>query len=161
MALFREGIAIFGRNPVVSSCIILLILAASLGQVVSLGSLYPVVQSLVTEEPSDGYKVSGIFVSALNAIGLTPSLANLLSLFVLLAIGYSILNWFAEAVQGAYLCNFEIQVRRELLESAVGANWTYSRGLRHGEFINVITREAGQYKYVVKFALYAFGCFLQ
>src|SRR5207237_212267 len=39
--------------------------------------------------------------------------------------------------------------------------WTYARALRHGEFINVITREASQYKFVVKYSLYAFSSLLQ
>lgn len=161
MSLLRESLAIFKRNPATSTFIVLLITAASVGQVVSLGSLYPILQSLVTDELSDGYRVSGFFVSVLNSIGVAPNLQNLLLLFIVLGIGYSTLNWFADAVQGAYLRNFEIAIRRDLLESAVGANWIYARTLRHGEFINVVTREAGQYKFVVKFSLYTFGCFLQ
>src|SRR5439155_13451519 len=37
----------------------------------------------------------------------------------------------------------------------------YLKSLRHGEFINVITQEATQYRYVVKYALITFGSFLQ
>jgi len=161
MSLFEESFAIFRRNPSASIFIVVLLIAASAGQLVSLGSLYPILQTLVSNDAGSANQPSGFFVSALNAIGVTPNLTNLLLLFIVLGLGYSLLNWCADAYQGAHLRNFEIAVRRELLESAVMANWTYVRALRHGEFINVVTREAGQYKFVVKFSLYTFGCFIQ
>ncbi len=161
MSLFRESLAIFRRNPVTTAMVILLIAAASMGQVVSLGSLYPILQVLISDQPANGAASAGGFVAVLESVGVTPTLTNLLLLFIVLGIGYSILSWCADAFQGMHLKNFETALRHELFDSVVRADWLYVRGVKHGEFINVITREATQYKFVVKYSLNTFGSFLQ
>src|SRR6266478_2280099 len=161
MSLLRESFAIFRRNPLSTTIVILLIAAASTGQVVSLGSLYPILQILISDQPGNAVGSSGFFATLLKWIGAAPNLTNLLVLFVILGVSYSILNWCADAVQGIHLRHFENAVRQELFKSLVRADWLYASRLRHGEFLNVITLEASQYKFLVKYALYSFSSFLQ
>jgi len=161
MSLLKESLAIFRRNPVTTTVVVLLIAAASMGQVISLGSLYPILQVLVSDQPGNATASKGAFVTLLEKIGVAPNLTNLLVLFVVLGLSYSILNWCADVFQGLHLRNFETAVRYELFDSVVMADWLHARGLRHGEFINVITGEATHYKYVVKYALYTFGSSIQ
>ena len=162
MLLLRESLAIFRRNPLITTTVIFLIAAASMGQVLSLGALYPILQVVASDEASNTPSSNGaVFVQLLSKIGAAPTLTNFLLLFVVLGIGYSILNWFADTFQGIHLRNFESSIRQELLETAVYADWLYLKGLKHGEFINVITQEATQYRHVVKYALITFGSFLQ
>jgi len=162
MLLLRESLAIFRRNPLTTTTVIFLIAAASMGQVFSLGALYPILQFVSSDEASNAPSSKGaVFVQLLSKIGAAPTLTNFLLLFVVLGVGYSILNWFADTFQGIHLRNFESSIRQELLETAVYADWLYLKGLKHGEFINVITQEATQYKHVVKYALITFGSFLQ
>ena len=162
MLLLRESLAIFRRNPLTTTTVIFLIAAASMGQVFSLGALYPILQVVASDEaPNTPSSNGAVFVQLLSKIGAAPTLTNFLLLFVVLGIGYSILNWFADTFQGIHLRNFESSIRQELLETAVYADWLYLKGLKHGEFINVITQEATQYRHVVKYALITFGSFLQ
>src|SRR2546427_7374464 len=153
MSLFNESFAIFRRNALTSVFTMLLIVGASLGQVISLGSLYPILQLLVSDSDR-GDRGNTIFMRVLTALHVVPSLGNLLALFVVIGVSYSALNWLADAFQARQLRIFETAVRTELFESTVMADWTYGRTLKHGEFMNIISREASQYQHVVKYALY-------
>src|SRR5467141_1751354 len=140
MSILKESLAIFKRNPFNSTFTLLLIVGASVGQVVSLGSLYPIMQTLVSDQNGPSV-TSGLFVSLLAKVGAAPTLLNLLLLFIVLGVAYSVLNWCADVFQNLQLKKFEIAIRQELFESAVRATWTYARDFRHGEFPRVIIRE--------------------
>src|SRR5437867_1053379 len=159
-SILREGVAIFQRNPLTSTFMLLLIVAASFGQLVSLSSLFPILQTFVLEGAGERV-VSGLFVSLLIKIGMAPTLLNLVFLFAILGVGYSILNWAVEAFQNLHLKKFEVAVQQELFESTVRAKWNYVRDLRHGEFLNVITREASLYRLMIRHLLHTFGGLLQ
>ena len=159
--MFKETLRIFHRNPVTSTITVILIVMASLGQVVSLGSLYPILQLLTAG--NDGVRTANgsIFGKMLAYIGWEVSLGNLLLLFLLLGISYSILNLAAEAYHGLHLRKVEVALRTELFEAVVSSNWEYASRLRHGEIINIIFREVREYELTVKFAFYTAGSFLQ
>ena len=159
--MFKETLRIFHRNPVTSTITVILIVMASLGQVVSLGSLYPILQLLTAG--NDGVRTANgsIFGKMLAYIGWEVTLGNLLLLFLLLGISYSILNLAAEAYHGLHLRKVEVALRTELFEAVVSSNWEYASRLRHGEIINIIFREVREYELTVKFAFYTAGSFLQ
>src|SRR5256885_5105245 len=114
MLLLRESLAIFRRNPLNTTTVIFLIAAASMGQVISLGALYPILQVVISSESSSVASANGVFVQLLSKIGAAPTLQNFLLLFVVLGFGYSVLNWFADTFQGIHLRNFESGIRQEL-----------------------------------------------
>src|SRR5438128_228566 len=143
--MFKETLRIFRRNPVTSAIAVLLIVTASLGQVVSLGSLYPILQLLTTGDDGIQAARGGFFGKVLAYIGRDVTLGNLLLLFLILGISYSILNLVAEAYHGLHLRNLEVAVRAELFEAVVSSDWKYASRLRHGEIINIIAREAREY----------------
>jgi len=159
--MFKETLRIFRRNAVTSTITVLLIVTASLGQVVSLGSLYPILQLLTAG--NDGVQTAGgsIFGKMLAYIGWEVTLGNFLLLFLLLGIFYSILNLAAEAYHGLHLRKLEVALRTELFEAVVSSNWEYASRLRHGEIINIISREVREYELTVKYAFYTAGSFLQ
>jgi len=159
MSVLRESLAIFKRNPWTSTFTLLLIIGASVGQVVSLSSLYPVLQVLVSGQ--NGGPASGTFVSILAKIGAAPTFFNLLLLFIVLGVTYSVLNWAADAFQNLQLKKFETAIRQELFESAVRAKWVYARDLRHGEFLSVMIREVTLYRELIRRLLHTFGAFFQ
>src|SRR2546422_8890793 len=159
--MFRESLQIFRRNPVTSSIAVLLIVTASLGQVVSLGSLYPILQLLTADDGGVQAIRAGVFGKVLAYIGADVTLGNLLLLFLILGVSYSILNVLAEAYQGLHLRDLEVAVRTELLAAIVSSDWDYASRLRHGEVLNIIAREAQQYQLTVKYAFYTVGSFLQ
>ncbi len=154
--LLKESFGIFRRNPLTSTFIVLLIFAASLGQVISLSSLYPILENFLSDKEQNVAASTSPFAVFLEKVGLAPTFTYLLLLFIVLGIAYSVLNWCADSFQNFHLKNFEIALRRELFEAAAKANWTYLRSLRHGEFISVLTRESGEYRLVIKFLLYTF-----
>ena len=159
MLILRESLAIFKRNPLTSALTLVLIVAASVGQVLSLSSLYPILQTFVTDQNSAS--VVGPFASVLARLGAAPTFVNFLLLFVVLGVAYSVLNWGAEAFQEAQLTKFESALRQELFEAAVRARWSYGRDLRHGEFLSVMVREVPQYRQLIAHLLRTFGGFLQ
>lgn len=159
--MLRESFQIFLRNPLVSLLVVFLVLAASVGQVVSLGSLYPILQ-IVTGDPATTEAMRATaFGRVLGYVGADISLANLLLLFLVVGTGYSVLNLFAEAFQGLHLRNLEVAIRLELFEAMVYSDWQYARALPHGEAVNIIAREAQQYRLMVKYALYTVSSFIQ
>jgi ATP-binding cassette subfamily C protein len=159
--MFRESLQIFRRNLLPSTVAVLLIVTASLGQVVSLGSLYPILQLLTAGDGGLQSAREGIFGKMLAFIGRDVTLGNLLLLFLALGIFYSILNLVTEAYHGLHLRNLEVAVRTELFEAIVSSDWGYASRLRHGEIVNIIAREAREYQLTVKYAFYTAGSFLQ
>jgi hypothetical protein len=121
--MFTESLQIFRRNPVTSTIAVLLIVTASLGQVVSLGSLYPILQLLTAGGGGLQAARAGIFGKMLASIGSDVTLGNLLLLFLILGISYSVLNLAAEAYHGLHLRNLEVAVRTEVFEAVVSSDW--------------------------------------
>ncbi len=159
--MLRESFHIFLRNPLASTLVVILIVAASVGQVLSLGSLYPILQ-IVTGDPGTAEAIgTSAFGSLLAFVGAQVSLANLLLLFLVIGVIYSALNLLAEAFQGLHLRNLEVGIRLELFETIVASDWQYARAVQHGDVVNIITREAQQYRLMVKYALYTVGSFIQ
>ena len=159
--MLNESFQIFRRNPLASSIAVFLIIAASVGQVASLGSLYPILQLLTGADGSIQAVRAGAFGAVLTYLGADVTLVNLLVLFLIVGFSYSALNLAAEAYQGLHLRNLEVAVRTELFESIVSSDWAYAGRLMHGDIVNIIAREAQQYKLMVKYAFYTVGSFLQ
>jgi ATP-binding cassette, subfamily C, bacterial len=159
MTIFRESLAIFRRNPWTAIVTLLLIIAAALGQVVSLSSLYPILQSLVPDQ--NRKEAAGGFARLLATVGAAPVFINFLLLFLILSIAYSLLNWAADVFQSLHARKFESAIRQELFETAVRARWSYAREVRHGEFLSVITREVTQYRELIRYLVHMFGAFAQ
>ena len=159
MSILKESLGIFKRNPGTSIFTLLLIVAASLGQVVSLGGLYPILQSLMPDQ--NGPEAGGMFVRILATFGVAPVFVNFLLLFLVLSLAYSLLNWAADTFQNLQVKKFESAVRQELFETAIRANWTYARDLRHGELLSVIIREVSQYRQLIRYLVQMFGVFAQ
>src|SRR2546428_3656314 len=142
--MLNESFQIFRRNPLASGIPVFLIIAASVGQVASLGSLYPILQLLTGTDGSIQGVRSGVFGAVLTFLGADITLANLLLLFLLVGVSYSALNLAAEVYQGLHLRNLEVAVRTELFEAVVSSDWDYAGRLRHGDIVNIIAREAQQ-----------------
>src|SRR5215467_10756082 len=159
MSILRESLDIFKRNPWTSLFTIVLIVAASLGQVVSLSSVYPILQSLMPDQNTAGS--GAVFARVLAMAGAAPVFANFLILFVALTIAYSSLNWAADAFQNYQVRKFETAMRQELFEAAVNAKWTHARELRHGEFLSVITREVSECRQLIRHLVQMFGVVAQ
>src|SRR6266850_10925 len=159
--MIKESFQIFRRNPLASTGAVFLIIAASMGQVLSLGSLYPILQILTGGDNSIQAIRKTAFGTLLNYVGAEVTLVNLLLVFLVVGAAYSCVNLLAEAFQGVHLRNLEVAVRTELFEAIVSSDWQYGRKLRHGEIVNIITREAQQYKLMVKYAFYTVGSLLQ
>jgi ATP-binding cassette subfamily C protein len=159
MSILKESVAIFKRNPWTSTFTVVLIVAASVGQVVSLSSLYPILQSLVPDQ--NATDVGGIFSRVLSAFGAKPVFTNFLLIFLILNVAYSCLNWAADAFQNLQVRKFETAIRQELFDAAINAKWSHARELRHGEFLSVITREVSQCRQLIRHMVQMFGVFAQ
>src|SRR5215467_423210 len=159
MSILKESVAIFKRNPWTSLFTLLLIVAASVGQVVSLSSLYPILQSLMPDQKAA--EAGGAFTRVLALFGVAPVFVNFLILFLVLSIAYSALNWIADGFQNLQARKFETAMRQELFEVVVSAKWTYARELRHGEFLSVITREVSECRQLIRHLVQMFGVMAQ
>jgi ATP-binding cassette subfamily C protein len=159
MSILKESLGIFKRNAWTSTFTILLIVAASIGQVVSLSSLYPILQSLMPDQKAPD--AGGGFARLLALFGASPIFVNFLILFLVLSIVYSSLNWTADAFQNLQARKFETAMRQELFEAAVNAKWTHARELRHGEFLSVITREVSECRQLIRHLVQMFGVLAQ
>jgi len=131
-----------------------------LAQVVSIGSLYPIVQYLM-DPHSQPNAIIKQFDRVLNMCGQTPDLLNYLLLFLAISLTSALFYVALETYQAFFLRNLEYKERQSLLHHVIWSRWESLRNLNHGDFINAVTHEAESYKGLVKYCFMSFSELVQ
>ncbi|MFC1807242.1 ATP-binding cassette domain-containing protein [Candidatus Omnitrophota bacterium] len=131
-----------------------------IAQVVSIGSLYPIIAAVIEQNSQSGRLIK-YFDKVLYIFGCEPVLMSYLFLFIGIA-SLSAGIFVAVGIdQGRFLKVMEIELRQSIVKTVVGSRWQELRNLNHGEFINVVTREAELYKVLVKNIFLIIGTLIQ
>lgn len=136
-------------HPLHSLFFFLGVTLVGLTQVVSIGSLYPIVQYLIDPKGQPNAVIKQ-FNRLLALFGQAPVLPNYLLLFLAISLIAAVIYILLETYQAFFLQNLEYNERCSLVQKVVCSRWESLRELNHGDFINAVTHEAEAYKGVVK-----------
>lgn len=154
-SLTGEVVKAIRLYPVESLLFLVGTIISSMGQVVTIGSLLPVLTVLLSEggqfDETVGGRASQMVGVVLKGLGLEGTLGALLMVFLLVALVCSLLGWLTDTYQAVYLRKMEDDVRFDLVNSVLSAEWGYLCKLGHGEFINAATQQAESHKTVIKY----------
>ncbi len=129
-------------------------------QVVSIGSLYPVVSAVIDQKDQTNVLIQ-YFDKIINMFGLNVSLINYLILFITISVISGVIYVIVEIDQGRFLRKIEYQLRYSFVQTVVMSKWSSLRALNHGGFINAVNREAELYKVLVKYLFLIIGNAIQ
>lgn len=119
-------------------------------QTISLGSLYPIINSLMAQNKGADI-LTAYFDRILFTLELVPGLTNYLILFLSVSFVSATAFILLQIYQALFLRNLEFNVRSSLMQNVVSSQWHALRDLNHGDFINAVTHEAEGYKGLVKY----------
>lgn len=128
-------------------------LVSALGQIVTISSLYPILDLLSGGTAQSDTFLMKAFVSLLRAVNLEPSVTHFLLCFLGAAAVYGVCSGLSEVYQAGFMRTIETGIRRRLVAATLQAKWDFLRGLNHGTFINLVTREVELYKGVMQILL--------
>jgi ATP-binding cassette subfamily C protein len=151
-SLAKELASLAREHPLASLLVTGGMLMSVVGQIVTVSSLYPILELLSGGTIQADTLLMKVFVSVLRFFELEPSVSNFLLCFLCAAALYGVCSGLSEAYQARFMRTIETGVRRRLIATTFQARWEYLRSLNHGEFINLVTREVELYKGVVQIA---------
>lgn len=149
-SMARELLLVFKQHPTRSIIVVVGILVSSVGQMLVLSSLYPVLELLSGGSLQEGNRLIQVFVQVFQTAGLETTAGNFLLCFLITACIVAAFQGLNEVYQGHVVRTIETDLRHELIGSTIKARWDYLREVNHGEFVNLVTREAELYKVMVK-----------
>lgn len=86
--------------------------------------------------------VSGVILSAVEQAGLEPSLGNLLAIFVGLLVLKALTLWFVHKTIGLIQAKIETDLRVQLMNNVIRADWPHLQAQASGHLANAVTTEA-------------------
>ena len=129
-------------------------------QVVSLGALYPIINTITGSQESSN-KIIQYFEMAIIFLGLKPNITNYFLIFLSIAFISAMIYILSEAQQAVFLKKIEFDERFSLVKDAVCSKWAVLRDLNHGDFINTVAREVELYKVIIKYLFMIISSFIQ
>lgn len=120
-----------------------------LTQVASIGSLYPIILTLL-DQNTKGNALIRYFDKVLSLAGVTPGLLNYLLLFLIVSAVSALIYILLEIYQGFFLRRLEFNERYSLVQRVIYSKWSFLGDLNHGDFINAVAHEAEGYKVVIR-----------
>lgn len=151
LKLFRIFIKVVTDNPFQSMLIFIGITFVGTIQIVTIGSIYPIIQSVIGQSDQVGNTVIGYYNYLLGIVGLKSGLRNYLLLFITATTLSGIIFLISEAQQAYFLRRLEFAQRFSLVKKVVGSQWEVLRNMSHGDLINTLTREVELNKVVIKY----------
>lgn len=130
-----------GTRPLV---VLLSLLLAALCEAVGISALLPAV-AIVADQPGGSTGHSGLgksVVDALGAIGIAPSLGNLMLIICGALLLKSVVGYFALVYAGNSAARVGIRMRERLLDALFGANWRFYSEQQAGSFASAISADA-------------------
>ncbi|MBF0531673.1 MAG: ABC transporter ATP-binding protein [Candidatus Omnitrophica bacterium] len=158
--LFHATRDLFQRYPGHTVRFLLGNILASCSQIVSIGSLYPIIYVILNKNVGND-KVGRLFNTVFAALHWEPNLLNYLLLFTGVSFVSTVVFIAVEVDQNRFLRRLEYDTRSELTAKVLGSAWSFLRTLNHGRFVNVVMRDVESYKLVVKYIFLALASFIQ
>ncbi len=150
LKLFKEYKKTIFSHPFHSLLFVTGIIVSSFTQMLSFGTLYPIVMYVINKEAKDN-RIINIFKDILSFIYLEANLLNFLIVFILLSAISTAFYILIQVQQGFFIRNIEINLRSELLGKVVRSNWSKLINLDHGRYLNCVTREVERNRDLVKY----------
>ena len=158
--LARLFSGVIKKNPFHSLLFFIGITLSGYFQIVSLGALYPIINTITGSQGSSN-KIIQYVERAIRFLGLEPNITNYFLIFLSVAFLSAMIYIVSETQQAAFLRKIEFNERFSLVKDAVYSNWAVLRDLNHGDFINTVTREVQLYKVVIKYLFVIISSFIQ
>ena len=134
----------YRAGPLRMATVFVMILLAGLLEGVSVIALLPLLSTVAGQEAGEltqlGQAVNDIFAF----IGVTPTLAGLLSVIVVGILLKSLLTLVALRLSGKAAIEYAAELRLMVIRALLRARWTYFVSQRSGRISNAINQEAGQ-----------------
>ena len=147
--LFKEfGLIVFSF-PFHSLIFVAGILVSSVTQMLSLGTLYPIVMYVI-QKNSEENKFLSFFRSFLEILHLDFNLLNLLVLFIALSIISNSVFILIQVQQAFFIRNLEVRRRSILINNVINSSWLSLVNLDQGRFLNSSIREVERYRDLIK-----------
>lgn len=118
---------------------VLLLLAASLAEGVSVVTLLPLLELATGEAPS---AAGAVLLLGTEALGLTPTFGVLLGAIVLFMTAKGVFRWMAMQQVGFTVVQVATDLRLQLIRALVAARWSYLSGRSTGRLVHAISSEA-------------------
>lgn len=136
--------AFYRAGPLRMATVFVMVLLAGLLEGVSVIALLPLLSTVAGQEVGEltqlGQAVNDIFA----LIGVTPTLAGLLSVIVAGILLKSLLTLVALRLSGKAAIEYAAELRLMVIRALLRARWTYFVSQRSGRISNAINQEAGQ-----------------
>ena len=160
VALARLFYSVTKKNPFHSLLFFIGITLSGYLQIVSLGALYPIINTITGSQGSSN-KIIQYVDKAIIFLGLEPNITNYFLIFISVAFISAMIYILSETQQAVFLRKIEFSERFSLVKDAVYSNWAVLRDLNHGDFINTVAREVELYKVIIKYLFVIISSFIQ
>lgn len=142
-----------GAKPwLVLACLLL----ASFTEALGIGTLLPAINAVLGDASSDVTGASHYIRSSIQALGITPTLGNLLLIIVGLLTLKAAISFGALSYTGIAGARIAVELRRKLINAIFDARWSFYASQSGGRFANAISNDASRasdaYQYAAVFA---------
>lgn len=141
--------AVFSAHPFALAIIVLGDTVVALLQVVTLSSVYPILEQLL-QSPSQSSPLSEYFRRPLQMLGLQTSVNNQVLLVLSFSVVSSAVHLAVVSFQSRFVMNLVSAIRFDLVRRVLGSQWSVLSGLNHGEFVSLVTHEADWYRSLLR-----------
>jgi ATP-binding cassette, subfamily C, bacterial len=148
----------FRAYPVRTAAMIVLLVVAGLAEGVGVISLLPLIELTAPQGPGEAAESSAaaqLVADVIGAVGITPTLGNLLVVIVLAMTAKAVILWTAMRQVGFTVARVTTDLRMGLLRALLGAKWRHFTSHATGRFANAMSGEVNRAA-----AAYREGCVL-
>ncbi|HRH77170.1 MAG TPA: ABC transporter transmembrane domain-containing protein, partial [Cellvibrionaceae bacterium] len=124
--------------------VLLCLLLAGAAEAVSISTLLPTVATIAGSQSSGSSPLGGLISTAMESVGLPPTLGYLILVVVAFTVLKAILSFAALCYAGISAARVSISLRRRLIAAVFEARWAFFTEQRSGNFANVISNDAGR-----------------
>ena len=132
----------FGAEGTKPWLVLACLLLASISEALGIGTLLPAANSILGNNDHTATGTSLAIKTAIESLGITASLGNLLIIIVALLVLKSIISFGALSYSGITGARVAINLRRKLIKSIFEARWSFYTDQSGGRFANAISNDA-------------------
>lgn len=132
----------FGAEGTKPWLVLACLLLASISEALGIGTLLPAANSILGNNDHTATGTSLAIKTAIESLGITASLGNLLIIIVALLVLKSIISFGALSYSGITGARVAINLRRKLIRSIFEARWSFYTDQSGGRFANAISNDA-------------------
>jgi ATP-binding cassette subfamily C protein len=134
----------FGTEGTRPLLVLFCLLLGGVAQTAGVSTLLPVASAIAGGDQASSSPLNAAVRSALEGIGIAPTIENLIIVAVAFIIAKALLAFAALSYVGITAARVAISLRRRLLTALFEARWTFYAEQRGGRFANTISNDAGR-----------------